>query len=130
MGCTKLTHEILFKKSRHVIEMKVETLISFMGKQMSKYRVRFFVDHDASCILWGGNDETVEKYDWSPSPEAFPISPELLKDIYAFGREITNRFGYIKSLEDHPQLKAIKDDLIDRLKKELGTDYEIVDEMV
>ena|ERR1700722_7908348 len=97
---------------------------------MSKYKIRFFVDNDRSLILWSGNDETIKKYDYPIIINNLPISQELAKALDLFGDEITTKFGYIKSLESYPQLKDTKENLISRLRKELGDDYEIIDEMI
>jgi hypothetical protein len=65
----------------------------------------------------------------SPTPDKFQLSSELLRDLAAFGENIAVKFGYIKSLKEHPELDKTAKSLVSRLGKELGPDYEIINEM-
>ena len=95
---------------------------------MAKYKIRFFVDY--YNLLWSGNEETKQKYDYPIDPETLPISKDLAEDLEKFRFHIDAKFnGYVESLKDNSDLQEQVKNLIERLQQELGADYEIADEM-
>ena len=97
---------------------------------MARYKFRFFVDYMDSP-LWAGNDETFNKFDNPAYLDRLPISKKLNSELEAFGKEINeNHDGHLKSLKGFSKLEETKNDLLSRLREELGTEYEIIDELM
>lgn len=95
---------------------------------MAKYKINFFVDY-VDTPLWGGDDITRTKWGNPIEPKDLPISKDLSDGLERFTTPIASSEGYIDSLNDRIELKAVKDDLIQRLRDELGSDFEIEDHM-
>jgi len=90
---------------------------------MATYRMRFFFDGCAGHCLWSGNDAAREKYDYPVSFDDLPLSDEMKRA----GAALLDRA--VDGATDWPQFVPDARSFIERLRAELGQDFEIVDEL-
>ena len=102
---------------------------------MSKYQLSFWFEHGGFCI-WGKNDEAKEKYGYAIENHALPISEDLTKEINDLENEYATYLDWDCPQDPSPWTKEHKQDFLNkanivykRLKSELDSDFEIVNEV-
>ena len=102
---------------------------------MSKYQLRFFFEHGGICI-WGMNSEAQEKYGYAIENDALPISENLKNELADLETEYATYLNWSFPSEPSPWTKEHKTDfegranaICEKLKDELGADFEIKNEV-
>lgn len=90
---------------------------------MATYRMRFFFDGCAGHCLWSGNDAASGKYGYPVFLDDLPLSDETKQA----GEALLDRA--VDGATDWPQIVLDARSFIERLRAELGQDFEIVDEL-
>jgi hypothetical protein len=102
---------------------------------LSKYYLRFWFEHGGFCI-WSINNQANEKYGYAINNKSLPISKDLLKEIDNLEEEYATYLNWNCPQNPSQWTKEQKTDFYDKankvylkLKEELGSDYEIVNEV-
>lgn len=102
---------------------------------MCKYQLRFWFEHGGTCI-WGINDSAKGKYGYPIKSDNLPISKELVNELNILEEEYTTYLDWDYPPNPSPWTIEHKTDFINRatvvytkLKSELGSDFEIVNEV-
>ena len=102
---------------------------------MNKYRLSFWFEHGGFCV-WGKNDRAKEKYGYAIDFEELPISAELKKEIGALESEYGTYLDWQEPSNPPLWTKEHMCDFVrratvvyEKLKAELGDEYEIVNEV-
>jgi hypothetical protein len=101
---------------------------------MSIYQLRFWFEHGGICI-WGMNEKTQEKYGYAIKNNSLPISKELLIELNALEQEYATYLDLDYPPNPSPWTNEQRADFLKRathvyekLKAELGSDFEITNE--
>ena len=102
---------------------------------MSKYQLRFWFEHGGGCI-WGANYEARQKYGYMIENEALLISDSLISELIALENEYATYLDWDYPpnpspwTEEHKRTFSDKATLIcEKLKNELGSDFDITNEI-
>ncbi len=83
--------------------------------------------------LYGGGDEvTREKFDGQPIDlERLPINTDLREKLQKISDYLCDKYGYLepKDWENEKEIRATWPSLVTELKCQLGSEFEIIDEM-
>ena len=102
---------------------------------MEKYQLRFWFEHAGPCI-WAVNARAKEKYGYGMWNNDIPISAELIDALDAMQDEYGTYLNWDYPPDPSPWPEEQKIDfynratkLYERLKEELGNEYEISNEV-
>jgi len=102
---------------------------------MDVYLIRFWFDHGGTC-LWGKNELTKEKYGYAIENNQLPITNELihilneLNDKYVYSLNWANPLDPAPwTKEDRAAFRNLANEAYLRLVKELGQEYEIINDI-
>ncbi len=102
---------------------------------MKKYQLRFWFEHYGPC-LWGMNIEAKKKYGYSIRPCELPISKDLIQELDALEKEYHTYLNWDCPNEPSSWTAEHKEDFVsratmtyDKLRMELGEEYEILNEV-
>lgn len=104
-----------------------------------KYVFRFFLDWGSGTILWSANKFTKEKFDYPVNHHLLNLKKDLLTKIDNIIDEYDGSFNpqennysekFNISKENKENLNQKIHSLVIEIQKELGSDYEIIDEFV
>jgi hypothetical protein len=114
---------------------KFKFLIPCEVKAMLKYVLKYWFEHGGNC-LWSMNDEARIKFGYAINNEELPISKALVDELYALETEY---HGYLDweyppslspwTLMQKDDFKSRANELYHRLRLELGSDFEIINEI-
>lgn len=90
---------------------------------MATYRMRFFFDGCTGHCLWSDSDAALEKYHYPVFLDELPASDEVKRVGAVLLDRVTD------DSTDWTLLVPEARSFLDRLRVELGPDFEIVDEM-
>lgn len=101
-----------------------------------KYKLRFWFEYGDICI-WGMNDNTKERYGYAIENSSLPISKEVINELNDLEKEYQSYIDWNEPQNSSLWTEEHKHDFINRanivyekLKKELGADYEISNEVM
>ena len=102
---------------------------------MAKYLLLFWFEHGGICI-WGKNEATKEKYGYAIESNELPLSKELINILDNLELSYARSLNWASPLEPAPWTKDERDmfrkeanEAYDRLIKELGPDFEIINDI-
>ena len=103
---------------------------------MCKYELRFWFEHGGYC-LWGMNDNAEKEYGYAIKNETLPISENLINELNSLNDEYATYLDWDEPQNPSPWTEEHKVDFLNRatvaykkLKCELGSDYEVINEAV
>lgn len=98
---------------------------------MSRYQLRFWFEHGGPCI-WGMNDKAKEKFGYPIENDKLPISANLIKMLNSLEDEYGTYLDWNCPSNPSPWSEEHKASFLnkaniayERLKSELGADYQI-----
>jgi hypothetical protein len=95
------------------------------------YRLRFFCDTGSGVCLWSGNEDARQRYDYPVEPRALPLSEDTVREM----ERVIAWYDEWMDWANAPQLTPSWDkaaftaaarQLLDKIRRELGSDYGIV----
>ena len=102
---------------------------------MEKYQLRFFFEHAGPCF-WGANDKTTERYGYAIEANALSLSDNLFDELNDLDKEYATIINWDSPADPSPWTKEQKTDFIaranivyERIKNELGDDYEVINKV-
>jgi len=101
---------------------------------MEKYKIRFFFDYGGPCF-WCASDRAYEKWGYPIEIEQLPLSDDLKRELNDLDREYRSYFNieYLPdplswTKEQEVRFIAKTNTIYERVKNELGEEYEVVNE--
>ncbi len=102
---------------------------------MTRFRLRFCFDAGSGTALWSANDEARQRFDYPVMPERVPVSPGLQQQLEAHCQWFDRSLNFadpagpgLFSAEECERFNAQTMELLERLTRELGPEFEIVNE--
>lgn len=102
---------------------------------MSKYVLKYWFEHGGTCI-WSMNDDARNKFGYAINNEELPISKTLVNELYALETEYHSYLDWDYPPSPSPWTEEQKNDFTNRandlyikLKLELGSNFEIINEI-
>jgi hypothetical protein len=97
------------------------------------YRLRFFFDTGSGVCLWSGNEATRERYDYPVEPRALPLSEDTIREMERAIAWYDQWMDWANAPQPKPSwdeaaFKTVACQLLDKIRQELGPNYEVVDE--
>ena len=99
------------------------------------YRLRFFFDWSSGTCFWAGNDAARESFDYPVDPTALPLSPDTIAEIERLADWFDTALNWDYPPDPGPwrqeecdRFNRAAQDLLDASRRELGPDFEIVNE--
>ena len=103
---------------------------------MSLYRLRYFFDYGCGC-LWSANDAANAQYGYHVEPSDLPLSSETVLEANRIGTwfDQSLNWGYPPDpgpwrREECDRFNRSTVELLAKIRQELGSEFEIVDEQV
>ena len=103
---------------------------------MEKYKLRFFFEYFGPCF-WSANDRAREKYGYPIETEVLPLSIDLKSELNKLGDEYVTCINWDSPADPSPWTKeqeacfmARTNAAYERVKNELGSEYEVINEAV
>lgn len=104
--------------------------------EQDEYRLRFFFDAGSGTCLWAGNDAARERFGYWIDPDELPLSGECRERLQAIVARYDESIDWdyppdspVWSEEDEARFGREARELVEELRGELGSEFEIVDEM-
>jgi hypothetical protein len=101
---------------------------------MSKYRLRYFFDYGGPC-LWAANDTARDRFDYSIDLAELPLSPETIQTAKEIGAWFDQSLNWDYPPDPGPwrqdecdRFNRATADLLNRIRQELGSEFEVVNE--
>ena len=98
------------------------------------YVLRFFFDYGGTCV-WTANDAARERFGYPVELSDLPIPQELRRELEMAGERFDTSLDWNDPSGPSPwskaeakQFRALSDNLLERLRTALGSDFEIRDE--
>jgi hypothetical protein len=97
------------------------------------YRLRFFFDMGSGICLWSGNEAAGQRYDYPVEPRTLPLQETTIREMERLITWYDQWMDWDHAPQPHPSwdeaaFTAAARPLLDKLRRELGPNYEVVDE--
>lgn len=97
-----------------------------------KFVLRFFFDAGSGICLWSGNDAARERFDYPVELDDLPLSEETREAAAALLARYDAQFNWDDPASDgadDPQFNAAARAVLERIRAELGPEFEVRDEL-
>ena len=99
------------------------------------YRLRFFFDTGSGVCLWSGNEAARQRYGYPVAPRTLPLPEDTSREMERLITWYDEWMDWASAPQPNPSwdeaaFTAAARQLLDKIRRELGPDYEIVDEEV
>lgn len=97
------------------------------------YRLRFFFDTGSGICLWSGNEAARQRYGYPIEPQALPLPEATIHEMEQVTAWYDQRMDWDQAPQPNPSwdeaaFAAAARQLLDKMRRELGPDYEVIDE--
>ena len=107
-----------------------------MGTSKRHYQIRFFYDWGCDSPFWCGNDAARDRFSVGPiEPEELGLSPEISEQLRSLGAWHDTALDWSDPLSPSPwqpeecdRFNTALNELLERVRSELGEEYQIIRE--
>jgi len=110
---------------------RLQKVADKIGVLINKYHLKFWFEHGGICI-WGANEKAKNKYGYAIEQKDLPISAGLIRELNDLEDKYVTFLDWEYPPNPSPWSEEQKHDFLNRatiayekLKAELGTDYEV-----
>jgi hypothetical protein len=97
------------------------------------YRLRFFFDMGSGICLWSGNEAARQRYGYPVEPQALPLPENAIREMEKVIAWYDHWMDWGNAPQPDPSwdeaaFTAAARQLLDKIRRALGPDYEVIDE--